>query len=403
MKKNLWLAALVGVALTGCVNEEVAPEAMQKDVLTFSAPVMTTQSRAKVMGEINGVQYDVREEFKVYCKSYKGSFTGWNSSSDIQDYFNTNGDVAKNEGNNSKYWATSSTYYWPDHEFSLAFAAYSPADLGSDMYEQISMTGSGLDIKGFKVNGLADKQYDLMYSSRVFDRNRANNQSHAVGLLFHHALSSIVFSTEKEDESVEYEITDLKLKGDFIMTANFCQNIVENPTEGSDDEKTIQKTKGKAAWTYTYNSGSEDPVVENITFDPSFFKVVTNDEGTEEQDETESLQTVTVTTVPTQFTQGESALLLIPQDVNNTMGIELHYTKKYKVKGENSTEKEVTTQNIANIKLADFAQENDNKITKWEMGKRYVYRISFGQNKRIYFEPSTENWVQEPTLIYTIQ
>ena len=76
MKRNFWLAALVGVALTGCVNEEVAPEAMQKDVLTFSAPVMATQSRANVMGEITGVKYPQGESFRVFCKIYQDKYAG---------------------------------------------------------------------------------------------------------------------------------------------------------------------------------------------------------------------------------------------------------------------------------------------------------------------------------------
>ena len=42
-------------------------------------------------------------------------------------------------------------------------------------------------------------------------------------------------------------------------------------------------------------------------------------------------------------------------------------------------------------------------INVWERGKRYVYRIAFGENQRIYFEPSLTDWVQQPTLIYTIK
>jgi hypothetical protein len=66
------------------------------------------------------------------------------------------------------------------------------------------------------------------------------------------------------------------------------------------------------------------------------------------------------------------------------------------------------TTHTAEIKLLDFkkaaadASAVAEGITKWERGKRYVYRIAFGKNQRIYFEPSITDWDQQPTLIYTI-
>ena len=117
-----------------------------------------------------------------------------------------------------------------------------------------------------------------MYSERVIDRNKNNNGSSAVPLVFHHALSSIVFSTEKEDESVNYEITAVNLHGYFIQEADFNQNIDEN----------VDKTTGAAKW--------ENPAeAKEANFAPSI----------------SSTGKVDVTTVPTQFTQKESALLLL--------------------------------------------------------------------------------------------
>ena len=361
MKKMFFLAALSAIALTSCVNDESYNNEGPQLALSFDAPAMK-QTRANVKGEITGVHYNADEDFTIFCKYYKGNFTSWDATEG--DYFKPEGDVATNEGNASKYWATAATYYWPDIEYNLAFAAYSPAVFGTAP-EDIEHNAKGLQIKGFQTEADANAQYDLMYSDRVIDRNKTNNGSSAVPVVFNHALSSIVFSSEEEDESVNYEITDLKLTGDFIQKADFNQNI---------DEASVNKKAGVAKW--------ENPATAAAaSYEPDF--------GTK----------VSVTTVPTQFTQNESALLLIPQRIPANAIVTVVYNK---IVNPGTTEEKVM-ENTVEIPLSVFAQENGNQITEWEMGKRYVYRIAFGQNKRIYFEPTTTDWVQEPTLIHVIQ
>ena len=359
MKKMLFLAAVSAIALTSCMNEEnFEGTKPQAQVMRFDAPVMK-QTRANVKGEITGVKYDVRENFVIFSKIYKGTFTGWAGT---KDFFSAGGDVATNEGNESQYWSTATTYYWPDHEYNLAFAAYSPAEM-IPAPASIKMTEKGLQIADLKTADNADDQYDLMYTDRVIDRNKSNNGSSAVPLVFRHALSSIVFSTEKEDENVDYVITDATLSGNFVQEADFNQNIVEADN----------LTSGTALW-------ENEETATAATYVPEFTDFH-------------------VTTTPTQFTQGTSALLLIPQAVPADATVTIKYTKTT----NKGTANEDTTENTIDVNLSLFSQENGNKITTWEMGKRYVYRIAFGQNKKIYFEPKTEDWVQEPTLIYVIQ
>ena len=355
MKKMLLLAAFAGVALTSCVNEEIT-NVEQAQVMRFDVPAMS-KTRAKVKGEINGVHYDKNEDFMIFSKIYKGAFDGWITSTGIKDYFNEDGDVATNEGNGSQYWSTATTYYWPDAEYSLAFAAYSPAEFETAP-ESIEFTENGLQITGFQTEDDANEQYDLMFSDRVIDRNKKDNGSSAVPLVFRHALTSIIFSSEKEDENVDYLIKKATLTGSFIQKADFNQNIDESDN----------LTKGTAKW--------ENPETATpANYVPSF-------------------NAFQVTTTPTQFTQGTSALLLIPQEVPADAAVTIEYVK---------TSSGVDTDNTVTIKLSDFRQEGGNAITAWEMGKRYVYRVAFGQNKKIYFEPTTEDWVQVGTLIYEIQ
>lgn len=377
MKKNLWFAALVGVALTGCVNEESLSLEEPKQQMMFDAPLLKTQSRANVLGEINGIKYPSEENFKVFCKRYTGNFPGWDNDNAI-DYFAENGEEAKhgfNNGGTSAYWVTDNVHYWPDAPYNLAFAAYSPSDFipkkksGTDFVAvdgysdvsgiNVSYGATGLKIDDFCVQGKADNQYDLLYSDRVVDLNKANHASAAVPLTFRHALSSIVFSSQKASDDVVYKITKLKVSGSFSTVGDFDQGI--NETDPS---------LSNAGWNIT------DGTTE-ISYVPTF-----------EQFDVPS-------SAPAQFTSGTSALLMLPQPVDDDFYIEVTYTK-------NSLE------STAKIYLKDFKTEAvtgnpSHTVDSWEMGKRYVYRIAFGKNTRIYFEPSLEDWKQYPTLIYTIK
>lgn len=358
MKKMLFWAAMSAIALTSCVNDEnLSGEKQDAMLMRFDAPAMM-KTRANVMGEITGNSYAAAEDFTVFCKYYKNSFTGWGST--LGDYFAPEGSVAKNQGNASVYWATTETYYWPDIEYNLAFAAYSPAVM-EPAPADIEHKATGLYVTDFKVNEAADKQFDLMYSDRVVDRNKTNNGTTSVKLLFHHALSSIVFSSAKDaTDDVEYIITEVSLHGNLVQQADFDQNITDE-VAGTADPQWI----------------NHDAAAQ-VDYSPSFggsFEVTSN--------------------TPTQFTKGESAILLIPQVIPDDAYVSVVYTKD----GLGHT---------ATIPLNQFSKDGDpnsttGKITEWEMGKRYVYRIAFGQNMPIYFEPSTSDWVQEPTLIYTIK
>ena len=369
MKRNFLLTALVGVALTGCVNEEVAPEANQKEVLTFSAPVIATQSRANVLGEITGVKYPQGESFRVFCKIYQNKYAGvWETA---KNYFPTEGEVASHEG--GTYWSTSTVYYWPDAGYNLAFAAISPAELGTAASSTtITRTNAGIQITGFVSESNSDDQYDLMYSHTYYDRNKANNAGQAVPLKFEHALSSIVFSSQKSDAAADYKITNLKVTGTFYTKGDFSQGI-----SGSLEEDVYTETENP-----TWNLGEGVGFTSEVEYKPTF-----------------TAFNVPVAS-PEIFTQGTSAILAIPQNVPTDAKVHVTYTK---------ATNGITTQHTAEILLSAFKKATAEGATvadgidTWERGKRYVYRIAFGENQRIYFEPSVTEWEQQPTLIYTIK
>ena len=375
MKKMLFGAAMLCVALTGCENEDFTA-ATQSQVLRFDAPAMVKTTRANVMGEISGVKYPEAENFTVFCKSYTGKFNGWTASDDAEDYFAVEGEVASSgfTVGTGNYWATAVTHYWPEIEYSLAFAAYSPAELGAAAATAtISHTAQGLQIENFKTEADADEQYDLMYSDRKYDLNKTNANS-AVPLVFNHALSSIVFSSQKASTDVDYEITKIEVKGKFSQEGDFNQGITEVAASGS----SVYSETAVPTWSNLVSATTD------VTYAPNFstFSVPAGS--------------------PAPFTSGNSAMLLIPQSVPEDATVTVYYTKI--TNPGTAAEKEMET--VAEIKLRDFEYVESgasHKITNWEMGKRYVYRIAFGQNTRIYFEPSVVDWVQMPTLVYTIQ
>ena len=369
MKKFMILAAAVGLTLTSCVNDEETTMLDSRTAITFDAPVMKT-SRANMMGEITGVKYPQKEAFTVFSKIYQVKYAGWTTNT--EDYFNEAGDSAKHYG--GEYWSTQQVYYWPDAGYNLAFAAYSPAVLGAaSQATTITRTDAGFQITGFVSEPKSDNQYDLMYSHTVYDRNKSNNASQAVALKFEHALSSIVFSTQKADSTVHYKITDLEVTGTFCTQGDFNQGITADTLGGVYTENETPVWKSKKTSSVNYKPTFNDFEVPDAT--------------------------------PEIFTKGTSAILAIPQDVPQSAKVQITYEKTT----NKGLATETTTTHSSEIFLKDFKKAAadgtaiDDGIATWERGKRYVYRIAFGENQRIYFEPSITDWEQQPTLIYTIK
>lgn len=362
MKKTFLVAALAGMALSSCVNDEyVVKETAQR--LMFDNPVMNSQVRAEVKGEIVGSTYPEAEMFQVFAKSYSGDFKGWTVGTN--DFFGTTGVTVKRGIGGSSYWMSESAYYWPDVTTNLAFAAYSPAELGAACTStQISHTASGLQIDDFQVEAESDKQYDLMYSNRVWGLNKDNNGSKAVELNFKHALASIVFSSAaKKQAGITYSITDLKLGGSIQTKGDFSQGLTSAGT--------------------TPYSENANPVWSDLgnPLKPSFYKP--------------SFTSFEVPESPEIFTSGTSAILPIPQDVP----ADAEVTIVYKVTNLGNT---LTYEKT--IKLSDFKQKSTgNAVDKWEMGNRYIYRIQFGETSRIYFQPTISDWKDQEVAIYTIE
>lgn len=351
MKKFMLFAAMASVVLTSCVNEDKeVMESASKKAISFDMPVMKP-TRAQ-LGEIIGTAYPEAESFKVYCKSYTGTYAGWESAA---NYFATGGEVVKKTGTQ---WTTTTPHYWPELGNELVFAAYSPADAAGTY----SQTNKGLQIVDF-TTAAANNQYDLMYTARVADKNKGNNGDDAVSMVFKHALTSVVFSAVAADDKATYNIKSLTVDGDFVTTADFNQNIA-----------TAAEFDGTPVWT-------PEPVAA-----PTSYGIL--DAANVAVANSGVMLTGNGSTAGT-----KSALLLIPQVVDLDATVTIAYTK---------TTADGTLASTATVKLSDF-KAGSTSITEWAMGNRYVYNITFGANKPIHFSPSIKEDWDTTTLDYTIQ
>lgn len=351
MKKFMLFAAMVSVVLTSCVNEDKEEmESASKKAISFDMPVMKP-TRA-VLGEIIGTTYPTTESFKVYCKSYTGTYAGWEGAA---NYFDADGEVVSKSGTQ---WTTATPHYWPELGNNLVFAAYSPAD-ATGTYSQ---DDKGLQIDNFTTDA-ANNQYDLMYTARVDGKNKGNNGDSAVPLVFKHALTSVVFSAIATDANATYKIKSLTVDGSFVTKADFNQNIAT----AAELDGTPEWTPAAAATAMTYSifTGA------TVSVDNSKVVMLTGKESA---------------------AGVQSALLLIPQDVDDATTVTIVYDK---------TTGDGTLESTATIKLNDF-MAGGASITEWAMGKRYIYKITFGANKPIHFSPSIDEDWDTTTLEYTI-
>lgn len=375
MKKSFLLAAFAGILLAGCTSDEQAEVATSRtdNPIVFNSPIVNAQTRA-VAGEQprpDG-KYSTLEKFRVYAVQHIGNFQGW--TADGTQLYLKNLEVSYNpsindNGTTKAGWAPSFPVFWPKTDNAkLTFAAYSPSD--ANEFNPV-YNNTGLSFTGFTPKPTVADQYDLMYSSRSYNRTASTNnlssttdhtgQSYdGVDILFHHALSSINF---KAKTAANYSTTEIKIQKITINNAYTKADFSENIS--------VETETGFAS----------SPAWSNFQT-PKNYVVF---EG-----ETSALST-TVTEL-----LGKPALL-IPQKMDGsdaTTAQEIKVTVNYTIQvGDGAA---VAQTGVVSFKdgynNGYFTDGNGNNIEAWEMGKRYTYTISIGLNNIIYFSPEVDNW-----------
>ena len=351
MKKVLLLAAAAGIVLSSCVKNEPAETFGASDAkITFEAPAVGASTRAAVPGEIdNSAAYPENESFNVWGWYHEGDYNNFAALTNYMTQADGKPIMVAKEG---KTWAPATDYFWPKTG-KLTFAAYSPADAAGTF----THTAQGLQIEGFTVPAVG-AQYDLMYSDRAYNRTSSDNNYtgsqttnpyDGVDIVFHHALSSIVFKVgTAEDYSTGADI-DFTIKSITIKNVYGAGDFNETLSDGNGS------TTRTPAWTATGEAN-----VEYVAFTGEF--AVPEDGKTY--------------TEPT----GAADLILLPQsfESNTAAVVEIAYTYETAASGAIAATETFNLNSTTNAKA-------------WEPNKRYTYRIIFGLDK-ITFAPIVENW-----------
>ena len=332
MKKTLLMMAVAaGAMLTGCVKNETANGgAVSGSKISFEAPAVTGITRtALVPGEMVN-PYDQGEHFSVYALYFAdGTYSNFDDGTLYMD----NVETAYNAG--GQYWDSESVpggqaYYWPK-KGSLTFAAYSPSGAANDC--TVAWGAAGFTFTDFMVQSEPAKHYDLLFSERAYNKTQSETSSTAykggVDITFKHALSSVVFKTKLGDTYEGHTIT--------------LKNITLKNTF----------TKGN------FNQGLVD---ENNAVYVAFngAKVIASTTAAE----------------PT----GATRLIVLPQDLaHETNNVTIDVT--YSIHNGSATIDQTATIDVT-----------DHSLTKFEIGKRYIFTLIIGLDK-ITFSPKVDEWV----------
>lgn len=352
MKKFFLLAAMAGVALTGCVKTE-SEVAVKSDSnrIVFDNPVVSSVTRAL----IDGTEYPTDVPFSVYAQ-YKNATTGENLL--YMNNVTTKYSATSPSPTGKSSWVPVGNYYWPK-EGTLAFAAYSPTAADTDdVFASVSWADdSGFIFDNFNAVTNQTNSYDLMYSDYVPNQTQANEKDqnpgkyYGIQLTFKHALSALVFRAQAADNYAGAEIKVTKIE---VLEAYNQGDLATNNADNS------------AGWSDFQNPATME--VKNLTS-----AVLTTD-----------------------FAQQGDVLLMVPQGFDHNGGVKVKIT--YTI----DTDSDATLTQTHTVALSMLTENGTvTAHADWKMGKRYIYDITIGLD-RIYFAPTVTDW-EDITVTGTIE
>lgn len=198
MKKLFAIAAVVAVALTSCVkNEVITPD----NEISFKA-VNHKNTKANVHGPNDSNTYEPAEHFGVFAfPSY-----------DTNEQYMANEEIYKQ----GSEWKAAEPYYWLKNNHTLTFAAYSPYVF--EAAGKVTATfDKGIAIESYTTNNDLTKQVDLMVS------DLHTQGSGVVNVPFNHTLSQIKFTVKPAE--ADYALTSIVINSvtfTVAPTANYA-------------------------------------------------------------------------------------------------------------------------------------------------------------------------------------
>lgn len=357
--KKLVLAALVGVAFTGCVqNEEFAPKPQKEISFEVANKVHSTRVGA----------FDTDETFGAYVWHNDGATLTDLSASDI-----TVGYVP----GPPKKWAPTPTLYWP-LTGSVDCLAFYPADVKpvvDPANPQNNVITYTYKVKNAAENNV-DPTCDVMYANRAY-RYTANASNpfgdgfDGIPTLFNHALAKLNFKVALDEVSSTGIVWTAKVRRITVDGVFDNGKLVLTSTDpGTDPAQGTWTLPTPAIWTKVDASTA---TARNWVDDVD----LTDGAPAVEFDETEVYYVL-----PQALEAGKQKFTIV-------------YDLTQSVDGVTTTKEETKT--------CDFYVPTA-PLKNWEMNKNITYTLTIQpQANVILFAPAVENWVDEPLGTVTIQ
>ena len=206
--KKIFFSFLAIAAIASCAKTEAVYTEDNSEIKL--APVAAKQTKANVLGAIDGTEYPTAENFDVY--GYWKNVGAGETYTDGQSYFGGAVEFT-NKGN---YWGGVTPYYWPKNG-ALRFAAYSPADLDLAHNQE----GDTFSVDGYAQPSNTAETWDFLVAP-TSESYTAMTATEKVSVVFEHALSWITLQVKAKDAAAEdvFTIKSVKING-VNTTADF--------------------------------------------------------------------------------------------------------------------------------------------------------------------------------------
>ena len=333
--KKIFFSLLAIAAIASCAKTEAVYEEGKVEIKL--SPVTALQTKAQVLGAIDGTTYPTGENFDVFAywsKDDNGMFD--NGELFLKSLYDNGGAEFTNRGN---YWGGEVKYYWPKNGY-LRFAAYSPADLTVE-HEQV---GDVYSIKPYVQPSETAKTWDFLVA-KTSPAYSVMTATEKVAVEFEHALSWITLKViaKDADAAQAFDIRKVTIK-DVYTSADFEATMLNGMVVDHND----------ADYPWTNWTAAQDYVVF------------------------EGSQMVTETLTDIENTP--AGTVVIPQGTTKVV-VEFD---QYGVNGTADTPG-------MTVEL-DLVLDTDN--TPWVPGKHYNYNLIFGLDE-ILINPSVVDWDEE--------
>ena len=332
--KKIFFSLLAIAAIASCAKTEAVYEEGQVEIKL--SPVTALQTKAHVLGAIDGTTYPTGENFDVFAywsKDDNGMFTDGDLF--LKNLYDNGGAEFTNRGN---YWGGEVKYYWPKNGY-LRFAAYSPADL-MVQHEQV---GDVYSIKPYVQPNLTAKTWDFLVA-KTSPAYSVMTATEKVAVEFEHALSWITLKViaKDADAAQAFDIRKVTIK-DVYTSADFEATMLNGMVVDHNDAD------------YPWTNWDENSKKDYVVFEGS-------------QMVTETLTDIENTPAGT---------VVIPQGTTKVV-VEFD---QYGVNGTADTPG-------MTVEL-DLVLDTDD--TPWVPGKHYNYNLIFGLDE-ILINPSVVDW-----------